>query len=220
MIDETIAKIRLDHEWRDRVAFDAQNAFAEYAGLTGDVPKDYHPVRVVQIDLARWERRSFPLQGGEDLVRAGGMAEELGELVDALEDASSWAAVLDAVGDVMVYATQLATSHRLDFFALWAAAETLLLRDQMVFSLPHAALAMARGVGQANHVTIKSHGKIRGFDNRDRQRLSMAASLVEVILGALRFTRLIPENLGDVYLVTARRVMKRDWLRDAQSGGE
>lgn len=118
----------------------AKARFDEYAGFSPPVLPD-NELSALQVELCRWQSREF---GAVDPERCAlGVNEELGELSDAISYLAmaqggagrmshvllkrlqrirgfddlekTRAEVADAIGDTVIYLTQVATSFRLDF---------------------------------------------------------------------------------------------------------
>ena len=106
----------------------AKAKFDEYAGMDApDLPNGKVDMSCLQVSLYRWQVRNFGSQGQDASFK--GMVEELGELSHALlkheqgirgfdDPAKFKEAAGDAIADLLVYATQLATGLRLDIGVL------------------------------------------------------------------------------------------------------
>lgn len=84
----------------------------------------------LQVELARWQTKNFG--GGNTLELLAGVAEEAGELAHAvlkntqkirgMEDPEKYReAAGDAIADMMIYAIQICTKLRLDWYTLLSA---------------------------------------------------------------------------------------------------
>lgn len=115
----------------------AQQVFEIYAGMPdGILPKD--PGSALQVKLARWQARNFGAPDAREL--ALGACEEVGELSQAIlkhaqrirgmeDDESFREAAGDAIADVVIFLTQLATLLRMDLWTLYErTAEDVVLR--------------------------------------------------------------------------------------------
>ncbi len=103
--------------------------FDTYAGMSaGEFPEGLVDMSLLQVELHRWEVKNFEGNTPENLFM--GVAEELGELAHAmlkhnqkirgLEDRDKYLeAAGDAIADMLVYMTQLATQLRLDIGILF-----------------------------------------------------------------------------------------------------
>lgn len=211
----------------------ARDEFERYAALDGEVlPPACPPLRAAQIRLCRWQNLNFGFTSDERTSL--GIAEELGELVEDIfgdldkptavyvdgaqdQPVPDLAKVRDSVADAMVYTTQLLTGNRLDMVALHGA---LVLPPAYAFdgSLLGAVAAAARLCRAA----LKSAQKIRGFDNRDKQRRVVADNAARVFAFLRCFAGAYP-GFGDVdaaYLDTVDKVvLKRNWKVDKAAGG-
>lgn len=130
----------------------AKLVFDRYAAMDApELPR--HPMSALQVRLFRWQAHNFNPGGIEHNVL--GVNEELGELVEALLGLMSRAGRLDhavlkhmqkirgfenedhfrrqaadAVADMMIFATQICTTLRLDLGALYdATAEEVMKRE-------------------------------------------------------------------------------------------
>ena len=116
----------------------ARLEFATYAAMdAGDLPGS--TMSATQVLLARWQSRQFGPANAQLL--ALGVAEETGELAHAILKAAQGIrgqddrehhveCVADAIADVAIYLTQLATLYRLDFGELYVAtAMRVIQRD-------------------------------------------------------------------------------------------
>jgi NTP pyrophosphatase (non-canonical NTP hydrolase) len=118
------------------VARHAKDTFNQYAARVEDAP---NPMALLQGRLAAWQSRNFGACDARDQTL--GVCEEAGELAHAVlkahqrirgyEDQDKLlAAVSDALGDLMVFATQVATHFRLDLWTVYVlTAEHVMRRD-------------------------------------------------------------------------------------------
>lgn len=93
----------------------------------------------LQTDLATWQNRNFGVQPATNLTL--GVAEEVGELCRAVlkgeqkirgmdDREAQRTAVSDALGDILIYACQVATAFRLDLGTIFQlTAEKIMSRD-------------------------------------------------------------------------------------------
>ena len=175
----------------------ASSAFAAYATLDDPLlPAD--PMSALQVRLWRWQVEQFGVPDDRDLVL--GIVEECGEL----EEAGDVAEMQDAVGDVLIYTIQLCTSQRLDFWTIFGSA------------LAYSSIAIA--IGQLAHCALKTHQRIRGYANRDYSRRRLFGR-IETLIGAVKMAHGSRINIAGALLMTAERVMERDWRRDPAKGG-
>ncbi len=183
----------------------ARARFEEWAGLYAPhLPPD--PVDAMQVRLARWQVLNFGPQSDERF--ALGVLEECGELDEAYEDGNGEAAV-DALGDVLVYAGQLAISNRL-------ALGPLLVP---VGKAPRLTVA----AGRLAHVVLKRAQRIRrGAGSVEQYRADLAAAIARVADAALEIAdRCRADGFlapADVYLQIGEQVLDRNWTANPTTG--
>lgn len=182
----------------------SRRAWDAYATIDAPhLPKD--PMGEVQVQLYRWQVNNFDLQPAGRFVL--GIVEELGELGEAVE-AEDRDAILDAVADVCIYATQLATAHRLDFGVLIAAGREL-----------SASTSVDVSVGRMAHAVLKTEQRIRGYDDPEKGRFEVAQALVQLVCRLDRMTGAMGADLTETYVSTAAHVLARDWKADPLTAG-
>jgi hypothetical protein len=184
----------------------ARDVFDAYAGMdTPHLPPGKWSA--LQVRLFRWEMRNF---GYQPAVRvAAGVAEETcDELFLALAERTRPEAVVDAVGDAMIYGTQVATSFRLDFGTIWETAKLEAVSPRLE---PHEVMAI--GAGRICHVALKSEQRIRGMDDREVARRAMANALGWLLAGARWLGEVHRLDIENAYFSTAEEVLKREWRR-------
>lgn len=183
----------------------ARARFESWAGL--DAPHLPHdPVDAMQVRLCRWQVLNFGPQPDERF--ALGVLEECGELDEAFADDDPAAAV-DALGDVLVYAGQLATSNRL-------ALGPLLVP---VGKAPRLTVA----AGRLAHVVLKRAQRIRrGAGSVEQYRADLAAAISGVAAAALEVADLVHADgflaPADVYLQIGGQVLARNWTANPTTG--
>jgi hypothetical protein len=155
------------NEYHDALAayLDARGRFDGFAGLDAPhLPDD--PWDVPQVELCRWQVRNFGPQPAT--MYALGVAEEFGEFGTAstIEDEH------DAIGDVLIYACQLATTQRL----AWSECS-----NPRPFLTRQASSGAA--VGLLCHVTLKAAQGIRGLGDPELARF---ASFIETAAKVVR----------------------------------
>lgn len=202
LLDRVPPDLRLGAEVRYAAARAEFDAFAATRPSDPDAPK-HGPINLTQIHLSAWQARNFGPARATEI--ACGLAEELGELA-AAESEGDPDAIADAHGDLLVYAAQFATAHRLAMGACMPA---------MRLPLAEAHVALARGVGLAAHVALKSAQKIRGFHDRDLAWLG-AFLAIELIVVGVRSSLADPRR---ALIVVASKVLARDWIANPDTGG-
>jgi NTP pyrophosphatase (non-canonical NTP hydrolase) len=183
--------------------------FSEYAGM--DAP--YLPggeLSALQVSLDRWEKKNFGIQ--PPMVYALGIAEEVGEFFEEVgrgdEDG-----VRDAVGDVLIYATQLATAHRLDFGTLlehqWTHGEPALHGSRFDREL-------MQDVGNLCHVMLKAAQGIRGYNDPDAIRVAICEGICALVRSLSLASPV--HGVRSMYVETSGRVLRRNWVADPLTG--
>lgn len=174
----------------------ARQAFDRFAGL--DAPElPSGTVDALQVRLVRWQTANFGVARAYQL--ALGVAEEFGELAAA----STKAETVDAIGDVLIYACQMATLHRLAFVEAIDG-------DTFAMRVPQGAAP-----GLLAHVTLKADQRIRGLDDPELARFATFLALVAVV----DEVRCFDADPVECFTSTARIVMERNWRADAVTGG-
>lgn len=180
----------------------ARASFELFAGLDAPhLPSDSDDA--LQVRLARWHVSQFGAPRAEHL--ALGISEEAGEWWSS----GNLAEEDDAVGDVMVFACQLATLHRLSF-----ADCNLKLPLQRSHSTLVAPLGRGVAVGLISHVVLKSAHGIRGLADHELARVGVFLG-ISSLRWAFKF-----DHSSDCWRATAEKVMRRDWRADPVRGGE
>ncbi len=179
----------------------SRDAFSKYAGIDApEVPGG--DIARYQVRLARWERAQFGIVDDTKLVL--GIAEELGEM----DDAKTLVKRRDAIGDILIFACQLANSNRLDFGVLMESEEI--------------EITISSALGRLAHATLKASQGIRGYDDPEKRRRAIAEGLWSLI-GSLRlFAHMVLDISGfhQIFVETAEHVLKREWHKDSLRGGQ
>lgn len=195
------------------VAEAARSAFDAYGAFGGDVDKADFDVHVkLQIRLSRWQVENFGVQ--PTYRQLLGCIEEVGELLEAVEDGNE-EAVVDAFGDFQVFSAQLCTAMRLDFGTLARDAfhGTHFTPGSDGFTV---WVNLSKALARLAHVTLKNEQNIRGYEDVERARLHTGVYLRRALLqfGALCLTNDIVMEAA--YFTTAETVLQRVWKkRDA-----
>lgn len=185
----------------------SHETFEQYAALNApDLPAD--PISALQVRLHRWQVANFGYQPAWMMVL--GIAEEA---LDELQCAGSTDETVDAIGDALIYATQLCTDLRLDFGVLLREAKKRIPRRPVPTFGVHAS-----AVGKISHAILKSSQGIRSFDDCDRLR-SVIADALGILFWSLCTISSPWMDIEDAYRLTAEHVMARDWKADPVRGG-
>jgi hypothetical protein len=180
----------------------ARANFESWAALDAPhLPAD--PVDAMQVQLARWQAANFGPQSDERF--ALGVLEECGELDAAIEAADA----IDALGDVLVYAGQLATSNRLAL-------------GPLLVPVGKAGRLLATA-GNLSHVVLKRAQRIRGgAGSIDQYRADLASAIARVADAALEVAdRICADGFlspAEVYLQVGEQVLARDWTVNPTTG--
>lgn len=180
----------------------ASAEFETYAAL--DAPcLPNGELSALQVRLWRWQVEQFGVPDDRDLVL--GIIEECGEL----EDSDGLEAQEDAIGDTLIYATQLCTSQRL-------CAATIMAEVQMKSRRRFTSIPIV--CGRLAHTALKTQQKIRGYGDRDFSRGCFCELLAQLFSALLWQT---PQSLRvrDIYVRVAEEVMLRNWKADPIKAG-
>lgn len=159
------------------------------------------PLDRLQVQLAAWEARQ-PFHEAAVLPVALGVGEECGELADANGDDE----VADAIGDLAIYVSQIATRERLAVSVLIEDADRRWPRRELLSTL-----------GRFNHLALKRHQKIREGALPDAEyRALLADALAELMAAARIFGG---ASVAECFAATAPTVLARDWSADRAGGG-
>lgn len=195
-----LAKL-FDTDTATRAAFDLSKlAFEQFAGLKLEDPMPEHELDAIQVRLCRWQNEKYG--PNPDSHMALGMVEEGTECFMADENTEE---ALDGLGDVCVYASQLATNNRLAIAPILDLARVFTKRGDIRPLL---------GAGVLSQVVLKGSQKIRGLDQVERYRLRLVGAMAMVIAKAIDDVEIlhpqtVPANAGKVLLVVAEEVLQR-----------
>lgn len=185
----------------------ARARFETWCGLHApDLPAD--PIDAMQLRLARWEVRQ-PFWRSDAAFVALGCCEEVGERASA----DSPDEVEDAMGDVAIYAGQVAMRNRLAMSVLFDAAdETPRLHNDVWRNLCDAQ-------GRVAHLALKKSQQIREGALPDEEYRAIMAGALASLLGAVEATSYRSgRSVRDCYLITGARILERDWTTDRVNG--
>lgn len=192
----------------------SRNAFEAFAAMDApELPAD--ATDATQVALARWQAPRFANAPTSDPHMALGIIEELGETFDAPEFDDA----LDGLGDVCVYASQLATANRLAIGPVLDLARVL--QTQLTGVQPIGA------AGFLAHLVLKHSQKIRGLADIGRYRRGLVACLALAVAKATDDIEIghaldAPVNVREVFRIVAGEVMARtgDMLPRADTHAE
>lgn len=188
---------------------EARASFDQFAGM--DAPLlPARPSEALQVRLVRWQAHNFGTPKPVEI--ACGIAEEAGERVLA-NVMLSVADARDAIGDTMVYLSQLATARRL---AMSTILDTL-THGPWTFN-GHAAPArdvISIAVGYLSHVQLKDAQSIRGMDGE----VTRFATFVGASMLVRGLDGVSDRSLYETWLAVSEDVLKRDWKADPVTGG-
>ena len=152
-----------------------------------------------QVQVYRWQVANFDSQA--PYLFALGVTEEFGELAAAQKRED----VIDAIGDAMVFACNMATARRL-------AMSALAHESSFMMNVPQES---GVAVGLLSHVTLKEDQRIRGMDNPELARFGTYLALVAVVDELRRFDA----DPWECFVETAAKVIQRNWKSNAVTGG-
>lgn len=201
----------------DDITFNSsRSAFDSYAAMDGpDVPSSAG--EALQVRLARWQNREFGPTPDERI--ALGIAEEVGELAESLEEHNTDKA-LDAVADICVYAMNLCTAVRLDFWSIadCTGAPTLGSPASDTSFMLYVIRATA-AQGRIGHAILKASQGIRGMSDPEKMRRAVATGM-QMLLSQMHCVCVhFGTSLWTQVSATAEDVMKRTWKRNPDTGG-
>lgn len=184
----------------------ARERFESWA--TNDVgdPLPPDPVDAIQIQLFRWQRERFGLY--PDAFMALGVIEEMSETFLAGTPSKTGEA-LDGLGDVQVYAAQIATANRLAIGPIIDLARVFTTRTGLIPLTAPGVLAQ---------VVLKHAQKIRGLDDHERYIKRLVGALALCIAKAIDDVEIMHDVVAkpaEVLLVVAREVLERGAGHDA-----
>lgn len=193
--------------------------FNRWAALVGNPreEKDICDVSCRQIEMLRWERHNFGLQS--PITGLMGILEEFGELAAADNAAESY----DAVGDILVFASNMFSKYRL------AIAPMLEQLQSSGFTGPPCLKYSDRNygdkievrVGWANHVMLKSQQKIRGYEEPETVRRDICCVIYKLLCRESVSDVLSTDStLEDIFLNVSSAVLIRDWTKNKETGVE
>lgn len=182
----------------------ALGAFEAWASVKASelVPGSLHATDEMQVRLAAWQADRFGHVPTSDVHIALGVIEELGEAFD--EDAGAEESI-DALGDVMVYASQLCTANRLAVRPVIELA-CLYAKANQCHAQP---ITLA---GQLAHVCLKHAQGIRGLGPDEAYRPRLVDALALMIAKAIEDCTIGHELVVDaagVFEVIGGEVLQR-----------
>ncbi len=199
----------------------ASDAFEDYAAMPGPhTPEDERSA--LQVRINRWEVKNFGYQPPERMVL--GMSEELGELAEA-HDEQDDDGLLDAVGDICVYAMNLAPHLRADAWTLWGSPIDIddphmaIRGGDAVDFFPYVYTRLGIEIGKASHAILKATQRIRGDEDKHRTEALTALARIGVWLDFL-CKEYLDTELWPTVSAVAEKVMKRSWTDDPERGGQ
>lgn len=186
----------------------ARARFESWAGL--DAPRlPSELVDAMQVSLARWQVRNFGPQSDERF--ALGVVEECGELAASVD----FDAAFDALGDICVFAGQLAINNRL--------AIGPLIDSKRSVDNGHANLMDA--AGRLAHVVLKRAQRIRGGACSVEEYRAAVAERIAALVdeAAYAFDRDYLDGGGGsdpaaVYCAVGTKVLARNWTANPTTG--
>lgn len=183
----------------------ARATFESWAALDAPhLPAD--PIDAMQVRLLRWEQAQ-PFWRVSSLPVALGCGEEAGELADAVRHHE----IVDAVGDVAIYACQVATRHRLAFDEILDAAS-----DSDLNHMHDEWRELLSALGRVQHLILKREQGIRIGAESDEVFGEALANAIARLIGAVTNAHGI--DARDAFLATAEQVLARNWNTNPTNG--
>lgn len=84
----------------------------------------------------------------------------------------------------------------------------------------HLALGIAEEAGELCHAILKHVQKIRGMADRDAYRAAALDAVADISIYCMNLCTGLRADYGTLIEETAQNVMKRNWNKDKQTGGE
>ena len=191
--------------------------FNKWATLSGPPGSEgwIDPVSCRQIEMLRWERRNFGLQS--PITGLMGILEEFGELAAADNAAESW----DAVGDILVFASNMFSKYRLALAPMLEELQTGGFTGPpcLKYSDRNYGDKLEVRVGWANHVMLKSQQKIRGYEEPETVRRDICCVIYKLLCRESVSDVLSTEcTLEDIFFHVSSTVLTRDWTKNKETG--
>lgn len=164
------------------------------------------PSAKVQCELIAWQTEHYGIVSQER--QALGIIEEMTETIMACDsDDEPTENALDGLGDVCVYASNLATNNRLAIGPILDLARVYTQASR----LP-GRLSPQIGTGMLAQCVLKGAQKIRGMADLDvyRSRLVRAIAMcIARTVDDIEMTQAIVVDIRDIFEIVANEVMKR-----------
>jgi len=174
---------------------------------------DFHQL---QAEMRPWQAHNFP--GRSDWQPVMGMCEELGELIDAPDQA----AMRDSVADCCIFMADACNALAFDMETLWVKRTQLSISVFDVahhdISRYHAQLGLFSTVARFQHHFLKLHQGIRGSEAEHRHAMTLA--LRDLLADLELIARSMEVDLIPLVAETWAKVKQRDWQKDRNHGGQ
>lgn len=193
----------------------AATARERWEAVEGDLASE---VDKLQLRLMIWQGENFGIQPDERFTL--GVIEEMGETFAA----TTLGAVLDGLGDIIVYAGQILASNRLALTPILDLADSYRRQFARSVDIDRVGDAALERAGELSHLVLKTAQKIRvGTAGHDVYREKLVDALAKCI-GIVQFHILgrmllgSAANLGAIYLNVGGEVLQRNWKKNAETG--
>ncbi len=176
----------------------AREMFDRWCALA--VPPSESAIDLMQLELMKWQNVNFGPQ--PDAMMALGMIEEMGETFDANTPDKTEEA-LDGLGDVCVYASQLATNNRLAIGPILDLARAFTCRSGLIPLRAAPILAQ---------VVLKGAQKIRGLADVGTYRTRLVGAMAMCIAKAIDDVEMLHDitvSAGGVFVQVGGEVLQR-----------
>jgi hypothetical protein len=193
--------------------------FDKWAALGGNPreEKDICDVSCRQIEMLRWERHNFGLQS--PITGLMGILEEFGELAAADNAAESY----DAVGDILVFTSNMFSKYRLAIGPMLEQLQTSGFTGPpcLKYDDRNYGDKLEVRVGWANHVMLKSQQKIRGYEEPETVRRDICCVIYKLLCRESMSDVLSTDStLEDIFFHVSSTVLTRDWTKNRETGSE
>jgi hypothetical protein len=159
-------------------------------------------LKQIQAEQVGWVLKNFP--GRMAHMPLLGVVEELGEY----EDATNTPDVLDALGDTVIFMSDLCQAHEFDLEAI--------AKDASYIEVPAKSLLYI--VGRIAKARLKLEQGIRG--SKAEHLTSMRQNLVLLYRQLQKMAAWNHQDLEQIAWETWQKVRLRDWTKNPLNGGE
>jgi len=174
------------------------NLWATCGGNTWEHSPELSAVQAMQIELMRWERHCFGLQPA--WTGMAGIFEEFGEL----EEARNSDDIIDAVGDVLVFSSNMLVKYRIGVMPMFMALKNMVIRG-----LDRSGYIS--DAGWLSHCTLKAEQGIRNYSDPETARRDVCVATMRIMRHLQPHAAAFGADLSKIYLKVGSEVLDRDW---------